>query len=229
MATLQGQQGVNSKTVNAGTVSFGEMGELLATELMPRYYEANYKGLKYACSTAGGGVAAAAVQLFSTTFATWTPILAIYNPISSTVNLVINQVYCGLSAAPIAAPAQTGAYLLVAGTGQSLTNAQSTTAVINLKTLKAVGSQAIAITNTTLIGALPTTGLPLVLRPLTGLINLVTASANVSGLLGGLNCDNIDGSILVPPGAFLGIAMGISNAVATHFTTAGFVWDEIAT
>jgi hypothetical protein len=198
-------------------------GGLVAQDCAGRYEESTYRGNTYTCSTAGGGLATAATQLFSTAIATFTPILAIYNPLISKVNLSVLQVYSGLSAAPLATAAQTGAYLLVCGAGQSITNAQTATPVNNF-TLKASGSGAVGITGVALTGAV---GNATVLRPCVGLINVVTAAANVTVMPGAINCDNIDGNIIVPPGGYLGIAMGISNAVGSTFTTAGITWEEI--
>lgn len=225
MAILQGNQGQTGKQVGQNlTAGFGEYSEVLVTELQPRYYENTYRGQKYTATTALGGVATAATQLFSTAIATFTPILAIYNPLTSAVNLVVDHVWCGLSAAPLATATQTGAYVLVCGAGQTITNAQSATPVNN-KTLKASGSQAIGVTNVALAGAV---GNATPLRPLGGVLNLVTATANASAAVGAINVEDVGGSIIIPPGGYLGIAMGISNAVAGHSTTAGITWDEVA-
>ena len=225
MALLQGNQGQSGKQVGQSlTAGFGEFSDVLVTELQPRYYENTYRAQKFTASTVGGGLATAATQLFSTAIATFTPILALYNPLTSPVNLVIDHIWCGLSAAPLATITQTGAYVLVCGAGQSITNAQSATPVNN-KTLKAAGSQAIGITGAALAGAV---GNATMLRPLSGIIELVTATANATGVVGAINIEDVSGSIIVPPGGYLGIAMGISNAVANHLTTAGMTWDEVS-
>lgn len=224
MALLQGNQGQSGKQTGQNlTVGFGETSDLLVTELQARYYQNTYRGQKYTAATALGGVATAAAQLFSTAIGTFTPILAIYNPLTSAVNLVVEHIWSGLSAAPLATATQTGAYVLVVGAGQSITNGQSATPVNN-KTLKAAGSLAIGISNAVLAGAV---GNATAFRPLSGGIELVTAAANTSGLVGALSLEEVAGSIIIPPGGFLAIAMGISNAVAGHFTTAGMTWDEL--
>jgi hypothetical protein len=221
---LQGNQGQSGKQQGQNiTAGFGEFSDLLISPLMGKYYEQNYRGLKYLASTAGGGVQLAATHLFSTAIGTFTPILALYNPLTSPVNLVIQKAWCGLTAAPLATITQTGGFLLVGGSGQSITNAQSATPV-NAKTLKASGSQAIGITNAALAGG---TTNPLLLRPLSGDVELVTATANATGIIGPVNQEEIAGSIIISPGGWVGIANGISNAVAGHLVTAGFEWDEI--
>lgn len=224
MATLQGNQGSTGKSVGSNvTLGFGEFSEALVTELMARYYQQTYRGNKYTCSAAGGGVQLAATHLFSTAIASFTPILAVYNPLTSKVNLAIDHLWVGLSSAPLATATQTGSFLLVVGSGQSITNAQSATPVNNF-TLKAAGSSAIGITNAAMAGAV---GNATLLRPVSGDAELVTTTANATGLLGSINVEDIAGSIIVPPGGYLAIANGVSNAVAGHLVVAGITWDEI--
>lgn len=221
---LQGNQGQTGKQLGQNlTAGFGEFSDLLVSPLMGKYYEQNYRGNKYVASTAGGGVQLAATHLFSTAIATFTPILAIYNPLTSPVNLVIQKIWCGLTAAPLATITQTGGFLLVGSASQIISNAQSATPV-NAKTLKASGSQAIGVTNAALAGAV---GNATLLRPIAGNVEIVTATANATGVQGGVPVEEVAGSIIVPPGGYLAIANGISNAVAGHLVTAGFEWDEV--
>lgn len=224
MATLQGQQGAASKQTGfVANVGFGEFGDMLTTEIMPRYYENTYRGFKFTATTAGGGLQLAATHLFSTAIATFTPILAIYNPLTSGKNIVLDHIYAGLSAAPLATVTQTGAFLLVAGAGQSITNAQTATPV-SLSTLKATGSVATGVTNAALVGAV---GNSTLLRPIAGPLALVTTTANAGGILSPLPIEEVAGALIVPPGGYLAIANGISNAVAGHLVSAAFVWDEV--
>lgn len=219
----QGNQGQTGKTTGQNIVAgFGEFSDPLVTELMPRYYENTFRGIKYSNSTAGGGVQLAATHLFSTAIGTFTPILAIYNPLTSKVNLTVLQTWIGLASAPLATVTQTGAFLFVVGSGQSITNTQTATPVSN-STLKASGSQAIGVSNAVLAGG---SGNPTLLRPISGDFEIVTATANVSGMTGSINVEDVAGSIIVPPGGYLAIANGVSNAVAGHLVVAGFTWDE---
>lgn len=221
---VQGNQGQTGKQTGQNiTAAVGEFSEFLLSELQARYYEQTYRGNKFMNSTAGGGVQLAATHLFSTAIGTFTPILALYNPLTSGKNLVIEQAFCGLTAAPLATVTQTGAFLYVVGSGQTITNAQSATPV-NTLTLKPVGSLAIGITNAALAGGV---GNPTLLRPMVTSYELVTATANATGILGNMNVEDLAGSIIVPPGGYIAIANGISNAVAGHLVTAGFSWDEI--
>lgn len=221
---LQGNQGQIGKQLGQNvTAGFGEFSEALVTELQARYYEQNYRGNMFVASAAGGGVQLAATHLFSTAIGTFTPILALYNPLTSAVNLVLDQVWVGLTAAPLATISQTGGFFLVGGAGQSITNAQSATPV-NTKSLKAAGSQAVGISNAALAGAV---GNATLLRPISADVSLVTATANATGVVGPVNVEDIGGSIIIPPGGYVGIANGVSNAVAGHLVSAGFLWTEV--
>lgn len=220
MSVLQGNQGQSGKAVGQNlTAGFGEFSDLLVTELMGRFYQNTLRGLKFTCSTAGGGVALAATHLFSTAIATFTPILAIYNPLTSPVNLVVLSAWCGLHSGA-ATQGTTGAFLFVVNAGQTITNAQSATPVNN-KTLKALGSQAFGITNAVLAGAV---GNPVVLRPFQSLIQSGVVTSQTSGLAV-IPLEPVDGSIIVPPGGYLAMATGVS--IATGNAVAGITWDEV--
>src|SRR5215472_6620112 len=86
---LQGNQGQTGKLVGANqVVSLGEYGEILATELQPRYYENTYRGQKFSAiypSTALA-VAAAASQFI------------LLNPAGSGKNLVLIDAYVAFTA-----------------------------------------------------------------------------------------------------------------------------------
>ena len=221
---LSGNQGQTGKQTGQNiALGFGEYSEALVSELMGRFYEQTYRGLKFSAATAGGGVQLAATHLFSTAIGTFTPILAIYNPLTSAVNLVLEQAWVGLASAPLATVTQTGSFLLVVGSGQTITNAQSATPVNN-KTLKAAGSNAIGISNAALAGGV---GNPTLLRPISGAIELVTATANATAIAGSISVEDLAGSIIVPPGGYLALANGVSNAVSGHLVVAGFTWDEV--
>jgi hypothetical protein len=221
---ISGNQGQAGKQTGQNiVVGMGEYSDGLFTELMARYYQQTYRGNKFLCASAGAGLQLAATHLFSTAIATFTPILALYNPLTSPVNLALIRAWCGLTAAPLATITQTGAFLLVAGAGQTITNAQSATPV-NTKTLKASGSQAIGITNAALAGGV---GNPILLRPMCANVALVTATANATGLVPPVQPEEIAGAIIVPPGGYVAIANGISNAVAGHLVNAALEWDEI--
>src|ERR1700682_447658 len=94
---MQGNQGQTGKQTGQNlTAGMGEFSDVLVTELQPRYYESAYRGLVFSSAVAGGGVALSATALFSTAIATFTPILAIYNPLTNIKNAVILSAHCGI-------------------------------------------------------------------------------------------------------------------------------------
>jgi hypothetical protein len=218
---LQGNQGQTGKQTGQNlTVGLGEFSELLVSQLMAKFYQANYRGLKFCASVGGAGQALAAANLFSTAIATFQPIFALYNPLTSLVNLVLQHLWCGVTADPASAGV-TGGFFLVGQAGQSITNAASVTPV-NLKTLRALGSVAIPILNAVLAGA---AGNPLLLRPISSLIVPTAEGSTATPVLGAVPVEEVAGSVIIPPGGYVGIANGISNTTAT--VIAGAVWDEI--
>lgn len=185
-----------------------------------KYYEATYRGSKFSASVGGAGQVLVAANLFSTAIASFQPIFCLYNPQNNVVNFVIQHIYCGVTADPASAGV-TGGFLLVANNNQNITNASSPTPV-NTKTLKAIGSQAVVVLNATLTGAV---GNPILLRPVQSTNALSAQGATVTPLTGTVFVEETSGSIIVPPGAYLAIANGISNTTAT--VIAGMDWDEV--
>lgn len=221
MALLQGNQGQAGKQMGQALVAgFGEYSELLISELMGRYYEQTYRGNKYAASIGGAGITLAAVNLFSTAIATFQPIFCLYNPLTSQINLAIQHLWCGVTADPASAGV-TGGFFLVGNAGQSITNAAGVTP-INLKTLKQLGSQAIPILNAVLAGAV---GTPILIRPLQSTVIPTANGSTATPLISSVLTEEVAGSIIVPPGGYVGIANGISNTTA--IVVAGGDWDEI--
>lgn len=198
-------------------------GGLVSQDVGGRYEESTYRGSAYSITTVGGGVQLAATHLFSTAIATFTPILALYNPLTNTKAFSILQAWCGLVAAPLATITQTGGFFFVGQSGQSISNAQSATPLNNY-TLKQSGSSAIGVTNVALAGAV---GNPILIRPISAVAELVTATANATGVVGAILVEDVGGSLIVPPGGYVGFANGISNAVAGHLVSAGMIFEEI--
>jgi hypothetical protein len=95
---LQGNQGSLGKQVGQNlTAGLGETSDLLVTELQARYYEQNYRGLTFFTS-----LAAAAPTAYAGA-AGGTPLVAIYNPVGSGINLVLKSALVSLVAAASAA------------------------------------------------------------------------------------------------------------------------------
>lgn len=218
---LQGNQGQSGKQIGQNIIAgLGEFSEVLISQLQGNYYEANFRGLKFCASDGGAGIVLAAVNLFSTAIASFQPIFALYNPLANQVNLVLQHIWCGVTGNP-ASSGVTGGFFLVGGSGQIITNPASVTPV-NLKTLKAAGSVAIPILNAVLAGAV---GNPLMLRPIASTNIPVAQPVSPNSLIGAVLVEEVAGSVIIPPGGYVGIANGISNTTAT--VVAGADWDEV--
>ena len=221
MAVIRVKPGV----VTAGDTTYPELrgsrkGGLVSQDVGGRYEEATYRNAVYSLSTASTGVALAAVNLVTTAIGTFQPILAVYNPLTSPVRLSILQAWMGFSAVPVST-AVSGAFFFVGNSGQSISNAASATP-FNCGTFKASGSQAIGITNAVLAGAV---GNAILIRPVTSNIAVVAEPATANTILGNIIMEEVAGSFVVPPGAYLGLGNGTSTTTGT--VVAGMTWEEI--
>lgn len=176
----------------------GRQGELLASELHGRYYEQTYRGNMFSISTQGTNVTTTAA--LATTFTG----LAISNPASTGVNLVLNKFTATQFAVGVAATVgiMGGAGVLTAsltpqsrviGGGQVSKAIASASATISTPVLiVAVGS----------VGSLATTGY--------GATNGIVFDA--------------EGSIIVPPGSFIASYTSTAQTSAWQFS---FAWEEV--
>lgn len=199
----------------------GRQGDVLMSQLHGDMYEQNYRGNTY--FTGHTSLAALSANTITLT-ATTTPILGVWNPLSSTVNVVLLQAMLTVVANNLTSGAGPGAFMWALSTG----NGAITTGLTpyNSKSLIAAGSQARGFAGAT---------------ALTGLTNnLVIASGaslpSPSGLtyttLGStalLNSyqgvENFDGSIIVPPG---GVFALLNTTSSTVFSAAGrMTWEEV--
>lgn len=200
---LNGQIGIQAPKLANGTnapASQGNLGELLVSELMPRYYALNYNGLVF---TAANNAA----QALSVNSATYTG-LAIANPAGSGKNLVILDFTIGLAAAlaavstPVLGYAATVALTVGASVGP-------------LSTIVGAGAPSVAkVGASAALGAAPT-----VLRPVLG-AQWVTAGTGEANIY---TKDDIGGAIIVPPGQLI----CVETLVATMTVVAAFTWAEL--
>lgn len=203
----------------------GRTGELIASELHGRFYEQNYRSALFS----GGMTATSIANVTFTTGtlgATCTPIAGLWNPSTSTVNLVILQ--ASVTIAPTAAT-KTGAGPLVWATATGELAISTGNAPVSRRTLVASGSQAKDMSGVALTGKVA---------------NLVVRSASVCG--GGsapysqvdgtvaapspmlvTTVENIDGAYIVPPGGVLAL-LGTTTPVATSAASM-ILWEEVAT
>jgi hypothetical protein len=197
----------------------GGQGDLIVSELQGRFYEATFRGDTYvAGSTAVTALSANTIGLTQTA----TPIVGVWNPLSSNKNLIINQAALMNFINNVTSVAP-GAYVWAVATGQSAISTGANP--MNRRNLAAFGSVAKAFNGgvalTGLVGSLTImepADFPLASGLLTTTVAAATPTPGVVGV------QNFDGSLIVPPGGVLALLNTVSTT--THSVTARLLWNE---
>ncbi|MDP9181516.1 MAG: hypothetical protein M3P04_01910 [Actinomycetota bacterium] len=224
--TIIGQVGPQSLSDGAGSAfRQGKTGEQAVTELHGRFFEQNYRGNLFS-----GGMGMTSISNATYTTATLTssatPIVGVWNPATSLVNLVLLQAVLSVSQTALQA---TGFGGLVWAMSTGNTAISTGAAPLNRKTLALSGSSAKDLTNTTPTGL---TNNPVVRfasalggGSAIGAAFLATQAGAQTQQIAH-NVEDIDGSIIVPPGGLL-ILMSTLTAVA-HSAASSLLWEEVA-
>src|SRR4029077_18444149 len=218
--TIGGQTGIQ----NAGDSAFiplrqGRQGDLIVSEFHGRFYEQTYRGNVYTNGTTTiQALTANTITLTNTT----TPILGVWNPLSSTVNLVILQAALA-SGGNNTATVGSGAFVWATSTGNSAIS--TGTAPFNTKTLVASGSQAKGMSFVALTGL--TNNLVVQVAADFPLVTLITTTAVPTTVFTPttMAVANIDGSIIVPPGGVLALLNVTSTTTVT--VHGRLMWEEV--
>ena len=202
----------------------GKTGDIVVQELHGRFFEQTYRGNVY---SAGGGLVALSANTIALT-ASATPILGVWNPATSLVNLVMLQASLQAIINTLTTPVGAGLFVLASSIGNSAISTGS--APLNRKTLQAVGSSAKAfVGNVALTGLSNNLVVQETLGEITsptgltyGTIVAPTAGTSLTGFGGVVN---FDGGVIVPPGGVLAIL----NTVSTTTMSAGgrLMWEEV--
>ncbi len=220
---IEGQVGpqILSDGVNA-TFRQGRSAELVASQLHGRYFEQNYRGAVF---SGGMGLTSIASVLFATQLdATAKPIVGVWNPSTSPVNLVILQAFLGVT---ITAATSTGGAPFVWAT--STANAALTlgSTPLNRKSMVATGSFAKDMSGIVLTGL---TNVPVV-RNVSALGSGSAGNYSQVDTAAGFSTsyvpsfENIDGAWIVPPGGLL--ALFATQTPVAHSAASGIVWEEV--
>ena len=187
----------------------GQLGDAIVSELHGRYYETTYRSNSFLLSVS----TAAAVTAF-TGAAGGTPMIGLFNPVGSGKNLVINKVSVGNVVA--ASAAGTVSFALFFGVTAAITQTTTTTPW-NMLTLQQSGSVAVGFRNVALTSSTAATNA----IPLASYYWATAAgAANVTPSI-----TDLEGSIIVPPGAY--IALGGSAALASATWIGSLQWEEV--
>jgi len=217
---LQGQVGIqSSQDGSLPPVRQGKQGDLIVSELHGRFYEQCSRGTLFSAGSSTTALSANTIGLTASA----TPIVGVYNPSTSGVNLVILQASLQVSvqAASSTAP---GSFVWAASVGN---NAITTGAApFNRKTLALSGSQAKAFN-----GAVALTGITNNLVIFEGadmgsgiaITTAVVAATTVVPTM--VSVQNFDGQIIVPPGGVLALLNTVST---TNISVASrLMWEEV--
>ena len=221
---IQGQVGpVSGLDGSQVTLRQGRTGELIVSELHGRFYEQAYRATLFS-----GGMTTTAINnatfTSATTGATATPIAGLWNPLSSPVNLVVLQATLSVTLSALQATGA-GPFVWMASTSNGAITTGA--APYNRKTLTATGSFArnmagVALTGMT--GTLAIVGGSALGGGAGYNASLLGTAAGFMPQLAGFT-ENLDGSIIVPPGGVLAL-MATTTPVA-HSAASSILWEEV--
>lgn len=198
----------------------GRLGELIASELNGRFYEQTYRGYTYGWGKTTTALSANSISLTAST----TPIIGIWNPSSSTVNVVPLQASVQVFPNNLTSGAGPGALVWAVSNGNGVISAGNSP--WNRKTLSQSGSQAkgfdlatalTGITNNLVVMEAADFSNP------TGLTYTTLGSTAILPSQGGVQ--NFDGSLIIPPGGVLALLNTVSST--TFSAAARIMWNEI--
>lgn len=204
-------------TINPGRA--GRAGEFVVQDLHARLYEAAFRSALFCYGLSSTAlVAANAVATGVTSSAQ--PIIGLWNPVTSPVNLVVQKVIalCTVVANTAVAP---GGLVYLVSTNQSAISSGSNP--FNLKTLAQSGSYAKAFAFSTALTGL--SGSLVVMRAANiGAINAAGPGTAITQPVGSSE-ELIDGGIIIPPGGVLALMNQIATTTVSY--NSGIVWEEV--
>lgn len=222
---LQGNAGPQIISDGAsGVIRIGKSADVIVSELHGRFYEQCSRGNLYS-----GGIAAL-TSISNATFttgtlgATCTPIIGLWNPIGSGVDMVVLQASLGIT---LTAATATGGAPFVWAAGFSSVLLTLGTTPYNRKTGQAAGSVGKDMAGVALTGLTPN----LVARFGSALGGGISGNFSFVGTAVGdfttqqAAVENFDGSLIVKPGGVL--ALLATTTPVAHSAVSGILWEEV--
>lgn len=187
----------------------GRSGEMMVSELLPKYYELTKRGMVYVASSPAVGTASmAAANVSPLAAGTGQPVVGLYNPLGSGVDLVILKAWMdAISGTPGGSVVWN---VIPPAAGITAAGAQG----LNAYTCQP-GGKGKVFNNAALTGSPVAT----LLRPLMG------ENTTAIGTGQELQVEYVDGDIIVQPGAFAGLA--VAAAGTTWVLLGGLAWAEL--
>lgn len=221
MANIGVQQGASSKQVGQVPVaSAGEFGEILVSELQPRFYEWTYRKNLYHLVGSSNAALVAANAIATGVTATAQPVVGLWNPPLSGVNLVPIKLKLSLTTVANTAVSPGGFMWLVSSGQQNITTGALG---VNGLTFAQAGGQgkgfSISTALTGLVGSLITVQASTVQTinaagPATSIHQSVSPSE-----------EYLEGAFIVPPGGVLALMNQVSTTTVSYST--GLTWIEL--
>jgi hypothetical protein len=203
VGSLPSQRQTSGTPTNPG----GSFGEALFSELAPQYYSLLKAGKVFSLASLGQSSTSAFVG-----GAAGTPIIGLFNPSGSGVDLVLLQARLAVRSIAAATPSSTAFFGVNQG-GTAVTGTQ--TQAKNMYSQAATGSAAYGMVNTANTAALAS--------------GLIAPSVSLQGTASlvdfyGQLLDDIKGAIIVAPGCYVGY--GTTIALTTCSLDAALIWAE---
>ena len=200
------------------TARAGRTGEQLVSELQGRFYENAYRNFLFSIGGAQAALSANTITLVAAT----TPIVGVWNPSTSPVNLVILQASCSIVGTSTTTVGQ-GALVWASSLGNVAISTGSVP--FSRKTMSTAGSQAkgFALANTTALTGLTNNLVVFENADFGGVGFTVTSNTAIAGGMAGV--ENFDGSLIVPPGGVL--ALLNTTSTTTVSASARLLWAEL--
>lgn len=188
----------------------GLLGELIVSESAPQYYNLIKSGFVFSLSS----LTTTSLTAF-TGGAAGTPLLGLYNPVSSGKDLVILQARLGVRTTGTTAGTVDFNFFQANQGGVTVTGTQTQSR--NMYSQASTGSVAYGMVNTANTGAVAST----LVAPSFSLGNVTTTA----GLNAALFVDDIKGALIVSPGTYL--AFGSAATLAVASLDASLIWAEL--
>ena len=197
----------------------GQLGDTIVSELHGRFYEQVYRGNVYSNGMSVTALTANTISLTNTT----TPVLGVYNPSTSSVNLVILQAAITVVPNNLTSGAGPGVFVLASSTGNAAIS--TGTAPFNRKTMTSAGSQAKGMAFQALTGLTNNLVIFEGIEFATPAGLTYTTLASTAPFTEYSSIKNFDGSLIVPPGGILAV---LNTTSCTTFSVAGrLLWEEV--
>ena len=212
---------ISSGNQTPGTFRGGNLNELVVSEGRGRFAEANYRGTLFRGGMTLTALTANTIALTSSA----TPIIGLYNPATSPVNLEVEQAALSVVANNLTSGAGPGVFVWAWSVG----NTASLTAAlqgVNGKSLQAAGGYGKYFTIATALTGLTNN---VVIQEEadfpspSGLTYTTIGSTTLMPAFQGV--ENFDGSLIVPPG---GVLVLLNTTSCTTFSASSrIIWQEV--